>query len=90
MAPSVSLTRDTLEALEASLLNASGSVALHDRFRALFTLKAAQEQDKVIEIIGKGVFGYSTPPHPPFWAVATPFFLSLTFRLYRSVGSLKA
>ena len=55
MAPSVSLTQDTLEALEASLLNTSGLVPLHDRFRALFTLKVAQEQEKVIEIIGKGV-----------------------------------
>lgn len=55
MAPSVSLTSDTLEALEASLLNTSGSVALHDRFRALFTLKAAQEQERVIDIIGKGM-----------------------------------
>jgi len=55
MTPSVSLTQDTLEALEASLLNTSGLVPLHDRFRALFTLKVAQEQDKVIEIIGKGV-----------------------------------
>ena len=58
MAPSVTLTKDTLEALEASLLNTSGLVPLHDRFRALFTLKAAQEQEKVIEIIGKGVFVY--------------------------------
>ena len=66
MAPSVSLTPDTLDALEASLLNTSGLVPLHDRFRALFTLKAAQEQEKAITIIGKGVFTYSVrhPGHP--------------------------
>jgi len=64
MAPSVSLTPDTLEALEASLLNTS--VPLHDRFRALFTLKAAQEQEKAITIIGKGVFTCFVrhPGHP--------------------------
>ena len=56
MAPSVSLTPDTLEALEASLLNTSGLVPLHDRFRALFTLKAAQEQEEAIGIICKGEF----------------------------------
>ena len=56
MTLSVSLASDTLEALEASLLNTSGLVPLHDRFRALFTLKAAQEQEKVITIIGKGLF----------------------------------
>ena len=56
MGPSISLTKDTLETLEASFLNVTGMVPLHDRFRALFTLKAAQEQEKVIEIIGKGVF----------------------------------
>ena len=53
---SVSLTKDTLEALEASLLNVTGMVPLHDHFRALFTLKVTQEQEKVIEIMGKGVF----------------------------------
>jgi len=53
MEPSVSRTLDTLE---ASLLNTTGLVPLHDHFRALFTLKAAQEQDKAIIIIVKGVF----------------------------------
>ena len=56
MEPSVSLTQDTLEALEASLLNTSGLVPLHDRLRTLFTLKVAQEQEKEIVIIGDGVF----------------------------------
>ena len=73
MAPSVSLTQDTLEALEASLLNTSGSVALHDRFRALFTLKAAQEQEKAIYTIGKGVFVHFSSPYRPSLSIATLF-----------------
>lgn len=34
------LSTAQLEALEKSLLNTSGRVALHDRFRSLFTLKS--------------------------------------------------
>ncbi|KAH9933204.1 ARM repeat-containing protein [Epithele typhae] len=43
----------TLSALEAALLNASGDVPLHNRFRALFTLKALKNEDAV-RIISKG------------------------------------
>ncbi|TBU47425.1 ARM repeat-containing protein [Dichomitus squalens] len=43
----------TLGALEASLLNTSGNVPLHNRFRALFTLKALKNDDAV-NIIAKG------------------------------------
>ncbi|OBZ68712.1 Deoxyhypusine hydroxylase [Grifola frondosa] len=43
----------TLAALEASLLNTSGNVPLHNRFRALFTLKAFKNDDAV-NIISKG------------------------------------
>ena len=43
----------TLAALEASLLNTSGNVPLHNRFRALFTLKALKNDDAV-KIISKG------------------------------------
>ena len=43
----------TLTALEAALLNTSGSVPLHNRFRALFTLKALKNDDAV-RIISKG------------------------------------
>jgi len=42
-----------LKALEASLLNTSGNVALHNRFRALFTLKALKN-DQAIRIISEG------------------------------------
>ncbi|OCH90913.1 ARM repeat-containing protein [Obba rivulosa] len=50
-APNVS--ESTLSALEASLLNVSGNVPLHKRFRALFTLKALKN-DEAVEIISKG------------------------------------
>ncbi|KAI0338963.1 Deoxyhypusine hydroxylase [Trametopsis cervina] len=47
------ISRETLASLEATLLNASGSVPLHKRFRALFTLKALKNDDAV-GIISKG------------------------------------
>jgi hypothetical protein len=42
-----------LDALEASLLNRSGDIALHTRFRALFTLKSLKSEGAV-KIICKG------------------------------------
>ena len=42
-----------LQKLEDCLLNKSGDVALHTRFRALFTLKSLKSED-AIEIIAKG------------------------------------
>ncbi|EPQ54583.1 ARM repeat-containing protein [Gloeophyllum trabeum ATCC 11539] len=47
------VSASTLEALEATLLNTSGTVPLHNRFRALFTLKSLKNDDAV-EIISKG------------------------------------
>ncbi len=47
--------------LEATLLNTSGKVSLAQQFRALFTLKAIGKNDeRVIDIIGKGAFSYTT------------------------------
>lgn len=43
-----------LIALENSLLNKSGNVPLHNRFRALFTLKALRN-DEAIRIISEGL-----------------------------------
>ncbi|OSD07505.1 ARM repeat-containing protein [Trametes coccinea BRFM310] len=43
----------TLAALEAALLNTSGNVPLHNRFRALFTLKALKN-DQAVDIISRG------------------------------------
>ena len=42
-----------LNNLEALLLNTSGNVPLHNRFRALFTLKALKT-DQAVHIISKG------------------------------------
>ncbi|EIW59371.1 ARM repeat-containing protein [Trametes versicolor FP-101664 SS1] len=43
----------SLAALEAALLNSPGNVPLHNRFRALFTLKALKN-DEAVDIISKG------------------------------------
>ena len=48
----------TLSALEAALLNTTGNVPLHNRFRALFTLKALKSDDAV-KIISKGECMYA-------------------------------
>jgi len=42
-----------LKALEECLLNTSGKVPLHVRFRALFTLKGLKTEEAV-KIIGRG------------------------------------
>ncbi|KAM6494243.1 Armadillo-type fold [Amanita muscaria] len=47
------VTADDLQRLEDTLLNTSGNVSLHKRFRALFTLKALKNDD-AIRIISKG------------------------------------
>jgi hypothetical protein len=49
----VSASASELQALEDTLLNSSGNVPLHNRFRALFTLKALKNDDAV-RIIAKG------------------------------------
>lgn len=47
------VSQETLTSLESTLLNTSGTVPLHKRFRALFTLKALQN-DVAVDIISKG------------------------------------
>ena len=49
----LSVSPAELNNLEALLLNTSGNVPLHSRFRALFTLKALKSDEAVI-IISKG------------------------------------
>lgn len=56
MALGIEVTESALDELEARLLNKSGQVPLHDRFRALFTLKAVGGQ-AAVNIIGKGEQG---------------------------------
>ncbi len=48
---------EDLHALQAALLNTTGDVPLHKRFRALFTLKSLKT-DEAIQIISKGQFDH--------------------------------
>lgn len=50
----VEISSSELQALEDSLLNKSGTVPLHNRFRALFTLKALKNEE-AIQIISEGL-----------------------------------
>lgn len=45
--------KETIDALEKRLLNATGDVPLHNRFRALFTLKSLRSE-AAIAAIAKG------------------------------------
>lgn len=47
------ISDDAYTALRASLLNESGKTPLHERFRALFTLKSLKNE-RAIEIISEG------------------------------------
>lgn len=58
MLPPPQVTSTDLERLEATLLNMSGDVLLHNRFRALFTLKALKNEE-AIRIISKGMCIFS-------------------------------
>lgn len=57
---SVQVTPEQMAALRATLLNTSGKVELHERFRALFMLKAVGG-DEVIQIIAEGECPYWRP-----------------------------
>lgn len=50
---SVQVTPEQMEVLRATLLNTSGKVELHERFRALFMLKAVGG-DEVIRVVAEG------------------------------------
>lgn len=52
---SVQVTPEQMAALRATLLNTSGKTELHERFRALFMLKAVGG-DEVIQIIAEGEY----------------------------------
>jgi len=70
-----------LNDLEASLLNTNGKVALHDRFRALFTLKSLKT-DNAVDIISKGAL---FPSSNAIGLIQIPF-----PRFRRPIRSLKA
>ena len=50
---SIQVSPDQLQKLSDCLLNVQGDTPLHERFRALFTLKAVGG-DEVVEIVAKG------------------------------------
>lgn len=50
---SVTVTSEQMSLLRDTLLNTSGDVALHERFRALFMLKAVGT-DETVKIIADG------------------------------------
>jgi deoxyhypusine monooxygenase len=50
---SIQVSPDQLQKLSDCLLNVKGDTPLHERFRALFTLKAVGG-DEVVEIVAKG------------------------------------
>lgn len=47
------VSAEKIAVLEAELLNTSGDVPLHNRFRSLFTLKSLKNEEAV-KIISKG------------------------------------
>jgi hypothetical protein len=51
----MTVSSSDLSALRAALLNTNGTVPLHDRFRALFTLKSLKN-DEAVQIISEGTF----------------------------------
>jgi len=60
----LNVSQAELSTLETSLLNLSGNVPLHIRFRALFTLKALKSEEAV-RIISKGEDYFSSPEAGP-------------------------
>jgi deoxyhypusine monooxygenase len=56
---SITVTPAQMSSLESTLLNTSGQTPLHERFRALFMLKAVNN-DEVVKIVAEG----TSPNHP--------------------------
>jgi deoxyhypusine monooxygenase len=50
---SVQVTPAQMDTLKSTLLNTTGSTPLHERFRALFMLKAVNN-DEVVKIVAEG------------------------------------
>ena len=71
---SVTVNPEQLSALRATLLNTAGATPLHERFRALFMLKAVGG-DEVIEIVSEGRW-FCSPRHtrPICWLPLPPPF----------------
>jgi len=77
-----------LSALRAVLLNTSGTIPLHNRFRALFTLKSLKN-DEAVKVISEGgsVFhsyfygSYGIPPYPPYYFIPVIFLVLCTIKM---------
>lgn len=69
---SVQVSPEQMATLKATLLNTPGNVPLHERFRALFMLKAVGG-DEVVDIVSEGGSIYERSVR-----------ISSTFNLYRS------
>lgn len=54
------VSAEKIAVLEAELLNTSGDVPLHNRFRSLFTLKSLKNEEAV-KIISKGTHALMYP-----------------------------
>lgn len=52
---SVQVTPAQMDTLKSTLLNTTGSTPLHERFRALFMLKAVNN-DQVVKIVAEGKY----------------------------------
>ena len=55
-------TKETIDALERQLLNTTGDVPLHSRYRALFTLKSLKSE-AAIAVIAKGESLFFVKPY---------------------------
>jgi hypothetical protein len=66
----VQVTDTQLQTLRATLLNTSGKTQLHERFRALFMLKAVGG-DEVVRIISEGTFLCLHTSHMRIFSSAT-------------------
>jgi hypothetical protein len=79
---SVQVTPAQMDTLKSTLLNTTGSTPLHERFRALFMLKAVNN-DEVVKIVAEG-----KPPCPlDYYASASGLEgIELTLRIGRPIS----
>lgn len=62
---SVTVSAEQMSLLRDTLLNTSGRTPLHERFRALFMLKAVGN-DEVVQIVSDGKPGYPRIEPEPY------------------------
>jgi deoxyhypusine monooxygenase len=79
---SVQVTPAQMDSLKATLLNTSGSTPLHERFRALFMLKAVNN-DEVVKIVSEGMSKSSSVEMLPFLPLEGRRSLCRNVEIYR-------